>query len=171
MATDKDEEIRELRARLDAMDAKSPPTPAPKKMSGCLIFVIVGVVLVGLVQLATIGETVEKGEVASGPTEKTAEQMDRDRDYTRVYVTKEAIKRSLRDPDSARFGTVRVYRSGGSPVVCGTVNARNGFGGYTGERPFMATEERLTMPAEVTRAFQQAWRENCGPDPEPPPSG
>lgn len=169
MAADKDEEIRELRARLDAIGAKSSPTPAPKKMSGCLIFVIVGVLI--LVAIVSIGETVERKEVASAPTEKTAEQLDRDRDYTRVYVTKEAIKRSLRDPDSARFGTVRVYRSGGSPVVCGTVNARNGFGGYTGERPFMATEERLTMPAEVTRAFQRAWRENCGPDPEPPPSG
>jgi hypothetical protein len=41
----------------------------------------------------------------------------------------------LKDPDSRRI----VYLS--TPLgslVCGTINARNGFGGYTGQQPFLA---------------------------------
>lgn len=44
-----------------------------------------------------------------------------------------AILSQLRDPQSAAFGTLT---RGRRDAVCGTVNARNGFGGYTGAEPF-----------------------------------
>jgi hypothetical protein len=44
-----------------------------------------------------------------------------------------AILAQLRDPDGARFGPFERGRNG---ATCGTVNAHNGFGGYTGPRPF-----------------------------------
>ncbi|OQM74937.1 hypothetical protein [Manganibacter manganicus] len=52
-----------------------------------------------------------------------------------------AIKRdvasSLKDPESARFGSIQaVTNSSGVVSACGTVNAKNSFGGYVGERPF-----------------------------------
>jgi hypothetical protein len=56
---------------------------------------------------------------------------------------------TLKDPDSAKFGTFQRkqvstgvtlillgYPSEKTDVVCGTVNARNGFGGYTGAMIF-----------------------------------
>jgi hypothetical protein len=46
-----------------------------------------------------------------------------------------ALVQRLKDPDSRRIA----WRS--TPLgslVCGTVNARNSFGGYTGEQPFLA---------------------------------
>ncbi len=40
------------------------------------------------------------------------------------------ISASLRDPISATYGAAHMYKNG----VCVTVNAKNGFGGYVGER-------------------------------------
>ena len=43
----------------------------------------------------------------------------------------------LKDPDSARFGAMAASKTADNIVyVCGTVNARNSFGGYTGAQPF-----------------------------------
>lgn len=41
---------------------------------------------------------------------------------------------SLKDPDSARFGA---FARGKGSSVCGEINARNSFGGYTGPRAFV----------------------------------
>ena len=47
------------------------------------------------------------------------------------------IKRLLREPDSAKFSDVAVHVSpDGEKVVCGKVNAKNGFGGMTGNKDF-----------------------------------
>lgn len=50
------------------------------------------------------------------------------------------LRRSLKDPESARFGAHRAGLSEtGLTTVCGLVNARNSFGGYTGDKPYMAS--------------------------------
>lgn len=47
------------------------------------------------------------------------------------------VKSKLKDPDSARFGTMAASKSAeGVVMVCGWVNAKNSYGGYTGEMPF-----------------------------------
>jgi len=44
--------------------------------------------------------------------------------------------RILKDPDSARFGRIFQGRGiVGMITVCGEVNAKNGYGGYTGMTP------------------------------------
>jgi hypothetical protein len=49
-----------------------------------------------------------------------------------------AVRASLRDPGSAKFSTLHVLRSPGRHnLYCGLVNAKNGFGGYTGDVPFV----------------------------------
>ncbi len=45
-----------------------------------------------------------------------------------------AVGEQLRDPYSAQYEFVMMNGN----AVCGFVNARNGFGGYTGKRPFSA---------------------------------
>lgn len=48
------------------------------------------------------------------------------------------VKKALKDPESARFGRMVAGRDkAGVLAVCGYVNAKNSFGGYTGEKPFM----------------------------------
>lgn len=46
-------------------------------------------------------------------------------------------KRELKDPASAVFGSIRAAtQPDGAIVVCGWLNAKNSFGGYTGMQPF-----------------------------------
>ena len=46
----------------------------------------------------------------------------------------EALKGRLKDPDSAKISAVKISADG--KTVCGLVNAKNGFGGYTGDSVF-----------------------------------
>lgn len=77
VANDKDDEIRELKARLDSIEASRnqplPSPPPPKRpMSGCLIFIIVAALgIAGLAVIGTIGGAMEDVETASGPTDWT----------------------------------------------------------------------------------------------------
>jgi hypothetical protein len=59
------------------------------------------------------------------------------------YATvRAAVLADLRDPDSARFGSMT---PGKSEAVCGTVNAKNGFGGFTGPTAFVWTPGRVVI--------------------------
>jgi len=53
-------------------------------------------------------------------------------------AVQDGVKKALKDPESARFGVMRAGKdSKGVTQVCGTVNARNGFGGYAGFSAFI----------------------------------
>lgn len=60
-------------------------------------------------------------------------------DLTLRTAAEQLVKNKLRDPGSAEFSDVRVIAasSGGSNIVCGRVNARNGFGGMIGRQRFI----------------------------------
>lgn len=59
-----------------------------------------------------------------------------------VEAVQAAFRRVLKDPESARFGGQVAGRdSKGVIWVCGTVNAKNSFGGYTGIKPYIAGVE------------------------------
>ncbi|MBA5777101.1 hypothetical protein H2509_08160 [Stappia sp. F7233] len=49
-----------------------------------------------------------------------------------------AVRGVLKDPESARFGEiVAASNSEGVVSACGWVNAKNSYGGYTGDKPFL----------------------------------
>jgi len=52
-----------------------------------------------------------------------------------IAAAKSSVTESLRDPESARFRDVR--RNTANGAVCGYVNAKNAYGGYVGESPFI----------------------------------
>jgi hypothetical protein len=56
----------------------------------------------------------------------------------RVAGVQEAVRARLVDPASATFGAIDFAAQGGGMVACGTVNAKNQLGGYTGAQPFKA---------------------------------
>jgi hypothetical protein len=68
---------------------------------------------------------------------------DQNRDNAIRYL-KSIVAKKLTDPDSAKFRDATLYRSlrddGGPPgyTLCGEVNTRNKFGGYTGFTSFIA---------------------------------
>lgn len=56
------------------------------------------------------------------------------------------VRQALKDPESARFeGATNIIGEGDAMVVCGLVNAKNGFGGYVGAQPYMIWSNRLYM--------------------------
>lgn len=55
------------------------------------------------------------------------------------HAIKTGVLQSLKDPSSAMFGPIVASREPTKPnktYVCGTVNARNSFGGYAGAKMF-----------------------------------
>ena len=64
-------------------------------------------------------------------------------------AVQEGVKLHLRDPDSARFDDSMFGGKSlsGEIDVCGTVNSRNGFGGYTGRQSFFMAWQDAMEPA------------------------
>lgn len=56
----------------------------------------------------------------------------------RVAGVQDAVRARLVDSASATFGAIDFAAQGGGMVACGTVNATNRLGGYTGPMPFTA---------------------------------
>ncbi|MCY1380424.1 hypothetical protein D9M69_682460 [compost metagenome] len=75
-----------------------------------------------------------------------------------IMVAKAAIQASLKDPSSAKFGPTS-YKNG---TVCGSVNAKNSFGGYSGDKAFYVNEKRkLVGLQDSTPDFEKYWSELC----------
>ena len=64
----------------------------------------------------------------------------------RVQVAARHFARALRDPTSAMFRNVVVQRRSGRIEVCGWINARNGYGGFTGYQPFAVVGDEVHVP-------------------------
>lgn len=75
----------------------------------------------------------------------------------------EIVSTRLRDPGSAQFLGVRLSDLDGFTTVCGSVNARNGFGGYTGPRRFIVAGDTAVIEDDTTpQVFEPLWRDACG---------
>lgn len=51
-----------------------------------------------------------------------------------------ATRDILKDPDSAQFSDLVALQNGMDTVVCGFVNAKNGYGGYSGRQGFIYSD-------------------------------
>jgi hypothetical protein len=78
------------------------------------------------------------------------------------------VRGMLRDPDSARFRNVRLSQKIADipdPVVCGEVNAKNGFGGYTGYGRFFSVGTKgfsvLEFGETPREGFIKLWNARC----------
>jgi hypothetical protein len=59
---------------------------------------------------------------------------DQEKKIAKVEVR---LKEHLKDPDSANIVVTDIFPMFDGEVACGTVNAKNSFGGYTGEMSFI----------------------------------
>lgn len=122
-------------------------------------FVVV-VVLIGIAFIS-FGRACATG--GPPPTAAEIEATKRQNEDSReIAETQYALTQTLRDPSSAEFGTTVVVRKAGSMAVCGSVNAKNGFGGFTGPVRFLARNRTslVETPANA-RAFASAWNRLC----------
>ncbi len=119
----------------------------------------IGVVVVGLFTYAHITEPPRRREPEAPKPEKRRAEIS---DFSRVLIAQREITRLLKDPDSAKFGDAYVSRKGAVPVVCGTVNARNSFGGMGGAQRFMSNAGMSALEEQVADGgFDDVWRKMC----------
>jgi hypothetical protein len=73
-----------------------------------------------------------------------------------------SVRSRLKDPASAQFRNSVVKRTSGTPVVCGEVNSRNSFGGFSGFKRFVsAGRSDLTFLEEQVSDFETVWAKMC----------
>lgn len=75
----------------------------------------------------------------------------------------DAVRALLKDPESARFDGDFFHRGADNvPMACGWVNAKNGFGGYTGKTRYIsAGQPDLTFLESSVADFDTVWRRFC----------
>jgi hypothetical protein len=83
-----------------------------------------------------------------------------------IVRSHDAIKARLRDPGSADFRNSRFYSGGTAPVVCGEVNSKNGFGGYSGFQRFIAAGDVpdfafLASDFAAGDSIDNVWKQVC----------
>jgi hypothetical protein len=90
---------------------------------------------VGLIVILFLGLSIK------ACAEGTWGQGSAETDYYGIKAEGEAgVKSSLKDPGSAEFSSEFVSKSKeGAYALCGSVNAKNGFGGYTGSKRFVGS--------------------------------
>lgn len=88
---------------------------------------------------------------------------DKVKQWTWIAISQDGIRKKLKDPASAKFEDVFFSKSGGSPVACGRVNSKNGFGGYTGFQRFVAAGEVVGFLEEEAGPgeFASLWDRMC----------
>lgn len=70
---------------------------------------------------------------ACTPTEEDARKQKIEANRA---ATEAGVRRVLKDPDSAKIVIHQAFAMFDGTIVCGMVNAKNSFGGYTGDRAF-----------------------------------
>lgn len=124
---------------------------------------VVGAFLLFAKACAPEKDSVDK-EQRSEAAEAANPYADKGQQQLWIVKGQEAIKARLKDPDSAEFRNVGFYSGGPAPVACGEVNAKNGFGGYTGYERFIASGSKLAILASDMRSsaeMQKAWEQMC----------
>lgn len=131
---------------------------------GCAVVVVA---LVAFVSFCT-PETSDTVAVSTSGSSKpgTTEKSFADEGDQSLWIVKsqDGIKARLRDPDSAEFKDSRFYSGGKTPVVCGRVNARDGFGGYTGFERYVASGEKLAFlesDLKTPQEMDKVWSTYC----------
>jgi len=79
-----------------------------------------------------------------------------------IVVHQDRIKARMKDPESARFRNVFVSHSLGGPLVCGEVNAKNSFGGYTGFQRFVSGGDQQVVDTDMAPGeMDSLWPQAC----------
>jgi len=108
-----------------------------------------------------------------GPSEQQKREAATEKQNTDISVK---VKKSLKDPDSARVVIQQVFPLFDGHVACGTVNAKNSFGGYVGARSFdvsinpdgsigfpsIARDERESVLKDAMCEFQKEYGSRPG---------
>lgn len=121
---------------------------------------------VHIVLVGALAATVALAYISSGPSSSSSPDAMEESSVKRpesselkIMAAQIHIKKSLKDPDSAKFGKV-FYRNNS---VCGLVNSRNSFGGYSGDKAYVVDfSQNTSMIDDGSSEFKRLWRVKCG---------
>lgn len=68
-----------------------------------------------------------------------------------IASAQDAAKKTLKDPDSAKFKNIRMMDYDGGKILCGEINAKNSYGGYVGYKRFVAGTSAATIYSTSTK--------------------
>lgn len=135
-----------------------------------------GITVLGLIGLAlepsppapSAVEAAKRAELDSANARRQAEALA---DRMLLSDAKERMRGRLKDPESAKFTEVIVARVTGKPIVCGYVNAKNSFGGYTGPKGFVMPKGGVPIGEDdlKERDWVTLWNQSCTDEGKPKP--
>jgi len=97
------------------------------------------------------------------PTSAANLPLSSSQEFIWIRNNQRLIAKRLKDPGSAKFGNDFVSYKSGAPVVCGTVNAKNSFGAYSGATRYIGAGETIgTYMEGEAKDFDDLWRKVCG---------
>lgn len=92
---------------------------------------------------------------SSGDDDKQPSEADLE--FNRMVVSQGSVKKLLKDPDSAKFRNLK--------GLCGEVNSKNGFGGYTGYKRYIGSPSITIIEGETEgvdlATFNEVWNKVC----------
>lgn len=131
---------------------------APKKTSFVTWLVLFTVVVVGF-NMADKDPAPTPPAVTELTPEQKAQKAESERRGTALFKAEYEVRSKLKDADSAKFGA-SFFRE--PYFVCGFVNAKNSFGGYTGEKGYIVDYTSRTVLIEgSSNGFSAKWKKNC----------
>ena len=111
--------------------------------------------LIGLLAICPLASCGSNEQPVAPEPEHVVEQPDPDAVIR--AAAEDGVRNALKDPDSAKFRQVGVYRA--QKLVCGQVNSKNSFGGYSGFQDFVIDGDTLYMadmhPRETERGIKK----------------
>jgi hypothetical protein len=114
--------------------------------------------------IATGNNSTSDKTIAADASPAKSAYEDEGKQVAWIDLGESAIKAKLRDPDSAQWRNVKFYSGGGVPIVCGEVNANNGFGGKGGYERFVAAGDKLDVlesEMQSTADMDGVWDRFC----------
>lgn len=111
--------------------------------------------------VAVISESQQVGTTSASEI-TDPDRLSSSQEFVWIRSNQRLIAAKLKDPDSARFEGDYVAYKIGAPVVCGTVNAKNSFGGYAGPERYIGGGETVGvfLESEVSD-FDRLRRQVC----------
>lgn len=99
---------------------------------------------------------------AAAPEADGVKRLSESKEFVWIRANQRILATKLRDPDSAKFDKDYASYKSGAPVVCGTVNAKNGFGGYSGAERYIGMGDTIGVFLESDVSdFKSLWRKVC----------
>ena len=152
-------------AKLSKLEVKTNGQRKPAT-SGCgFVSVVIGALLLVALWSESRSPTGSQ-EIQGAAATDESPFSDTSKQSLWIVMSQDAIKERLRDPDSADFRNTRFYSGGKVPVVCGEVNAKNAFGGFTGFERFIASGDNteiafLESDLAAGESLDEAWNAFC----------